>query len=63
MDWLELAQAQRNFLLFFVHAKHDRFYFLSGGENVGRAHNPLCPRKFRDVNETFDAFLDLYERA
>ena len=60
---LELAQAQRNFLLFFVHAKHDRFHFLSAGENVGRTHDPFGPRKFGDVNETFHAFLDLHEGA
>ena len=43
---LELAQAQRNFLLFFVDPEHNGFDFLADSENVGRAHDPLRPRKF-----------------
>ena len=59
----ELPQAQRNFLLFFVYPKHDRFHFLADGENVRWAHDPFCPRKFGDMDQTFHALLDLDERA
>ena len=59
----ELAQAQRNLLLLLVHAEDDRFDFLAGGQNIGRTHDAFRPRQFGNVNEAFDAFLELHERA
>src|SRR4030095_3183541 len=61
--WFELAKTQRNFLFFFVYAKHYGFDFLADGENVGRAPDPFSSRKFGDVDEAFDAFLDFNKCA
>src|SRR6266567_7786454 len=60
---LELAKTERNFLLFFVYAKHNGFDFLANTKNVGRAHDPFSPRKFGDMDEAFHAFLDFNKCA
>src|SRR5205807_10634026 len=59
----ELTQAQRNFLLFLINAEHYRFDFLTNRQNIGWSHDSFRPRKFRNVNETFDAFLEFHERS
>ncbi len=65
VPWIgfELADAEGDFLLLLVHAKHDGFDFLAQGENVGRTRDALRPGEFGDVNETLDAFFDFHERA
>ena len=50
-------------MFFLIYAKHNGFDFLADRKNVGRTHDPFRPRKFGDVDETLDAFLDLNKRA
>src|SRR5262249_20177095 len=59
----ELAQAQRDFLLFTVDAQHDSLDLLVLFEHVGRLGDALGPGKFGDVNQTFDAGFELHKSA
>ncbi len=59
----ELADAEADLLLFLVDAEHDCFDFLANGEHVAGTGDPLGPGEFGNVNESFDPFLDLHERA
>jgi hypothetical protein len=60
---LELADAERDLLLVFVYAEHDRFDFLALGQHVTRTGDALGPRELGDVNETFDALFEFDECA
>jgi len=59
----ELADAERDFLLVFVNAENDRLDLLAEGEHIGGTRHALGPREFGDMDEAFDAVLDLDERA
>ena len=50
----ELAQAERDLLLFPVDAEHQGFDFLVLLEHVGRLGDALGPGEFGDVHEAFD---------
>jgi len=60
---LELADAERDLLLFLVEVEDDRVDFLADLEDVGRLLDALGPGEFGDVDEAFDAAFDLDERA
>ena len=60
---LELADAEADFLLVAVDAEDDRLQLLADGEDIARARDALGPRELGDVDEAFDPFLDLDERA
>ena len=60
---LELADAEGDLLLFLVDAEDDGLDFLTDIEDVGRASDALGPGELGDVDEAFDAFLELDERA
>src|SRR5438874_4601436 len=59
----QLAQTERNFLLFLVHSEHDRFDLLTDSQNIGWPHDALRPGELRDVNQAFHAFLQFHESA
>jgi len=59
----ELADPSEIFLFFLIYAEHHRFDFLADTQNIRRAHDSFRPRKFGNVNEAFDAFLQFHERA
>ena len=59
----ELANAERNLLLLFVDAEDNGFDLLALSEHIGRAGDSLGPRKFRNVDQSFDAFLNLDKSA
>src|SRR6266446_1445467 len=55
----ELTNAQRNLLLFLVHAQNNRLDLLSLSQNIRGTRNSLGPREFRNMNQTFNALFDL----
>ena len=59
----ELANAERDLLLFFVDAEHDRFDFLACSRARRTDADALGPGKFGDVDEAFDALFEFHERA
>jgi len=60
---LELADAEGDLLLLLVDVEDDGVDFLADLEDVGRLLDALGPGELGDVDEAFDAALDLDERA
>ncbi len=58
-----LAEAEGDLLVGLVDLKNDSFDFLAGADDVARLRDALGPGHFGDVDEAFDALLDLDERA
>ena len=65
VPWIgfELADAERNFLLFAVDPQHDRLDFLVGLEHVRRLGDALGPGQFGDMHQAFHARLQFHKRA
>ena len=59
----ELADAEGDFLFLAIDAEHDGLDFLVLLEHVAGLGHALGPRQFGDVHESFDAHLQLHERA
>src|SRR5450631_55076 len=59
----QLADAEGDFLLLAVNSQNNGFDFLILFQNIARFGDALGPRKFRDVDETFDAGFELHKRA
>ena len=60
---LALLEAERDATTLFVHVEHHDFDFLAGLHDLGRVDVLVGPVHFGDVDQAFDAVLDLHERA
>ncbi len=60
---LDLLQAQRYLLVLFVHLENHGLYGVADRQHLGRMPDMLGPRHLGDVNQSFDALLELYEGA
>src|SRR5579871_4479761 len=58
-----LLQAKRDTPLFRFNAENHSVYAVAGFHNIARMPYLLAPRHLRNVNQPFDARLDLYEGA
>src|ERR1700680_992098 len=60
---LELANAQRNLLLLFVDSKDNGFNQLALTEHIRGTGNSLGPGEIRNMDQSFNTFLNLHKRA
>src|SRR6202041_321385 len=60
---LELLHAERDATVVRIHAEDDGVDLIAGFDQLRRMLHPLRPGHLRDVDETFDALLELNERA
>jgi hypothetical protein len=60
---LALLQAERDATTLFIHVEHHDFDFLARVHDLGRVDVLVGPVHFGDVDQAFDAVLDLHERA
>src|SRR5829696_8983530 len=60
---LDLLEAERNAARRRIDAEHLRFDAVANVEDLRRVLDALAPRHFADVNQAFDAGLELDERA
>ncbi len=58
-----LLETQRDAALHRIDLDHGNFHFLRGGDELARVHVLLGPGHFGNVDETFDARLQLHEGA
>src|SRR6185312_2793038 len=58
-----LLEAQRDTPLVGIDLEHHDFHFLRGGDDLARVDVLLGPAHFRDVDQAFDARLELDERT
>ena len=60
---LDLLETERNAAAPLIDAEHHRFDGVADVQDLRGVLDALAPRHLRDVDETFDARLELHERA